>query len=105
ALAASPTTRLPEPSVYRLALSKMIAPIVRVAPTVTVRGAVIFPKNPATPVAPVGTTVGDQLPAVAQLPLASTFHCGTWAMFNMTVVLGPSSNKVAHVLAWYRCSS
>ena len=44
--------------------------------TVTVRGAVIFPRNCASAVGPVGTLLLCQLLAVAQLPLASTFHIG-----------------------------
>src|SRR6267142_838435 len=91
-LVTSPTVKLPEVSVYRLALSKMIAPIVRAPSTVTVRGAVIFPRNPATPVAPDGTTAGDQFSAEPQIPLTSTFHCGTCAMLSMTVVLAGSSD-------------
>src|SRR5688572_28984718 len=76
----SPTASVPlkpAATVYRLALSNTIVPTVRAPSSVTVRGAVIFPKNPASAVGPAGTMAGDQLLATPQPPLASTFHCGT----------------------------
>src|SRR5438132_1054445 len=67
---------VPEVIVYLLALSKTIVPTVRLPSSVTVRGAVIFPRKLATTLELSGTVVGLQLAATPQLPLLSTFHCG-----------------------------
>src|ERR1051325_2816162 len=71
------TVRVPlEPwaIVYLLALSKLTVATERVPASGPVRGAVILPRKLAVP--PVVGMPPCQLPAMPQLPLASTFHCG-----------------------------
>src|SRR3954470_4582697 len=60
-------------SVYLMALSKLIWPIVLAPSTVTVCGTVIFGPNSAVRPAALGA-LGDQLPSLVQFPSASTFQ-------------------------------
>src|SRR5215210_6689072 len=77
ALASLPTFSVPPATVYLLGLLNVRAPTVRVPPSsVIVRGAVILPSSPATASGASGTTCGDQLLAVPQLPSPSISHCG-----------------------------
>jgi hypothetical protein len=59
-----------------LTLLKFSCASVLLPSSVTVRGAVIFPKKFAEAVAPSGTSCGSQFAALLHTPSASTPHCG-----------------------------